>query len=85
MVSLQFSAKSLGQDQMLRNEYGSIQQHLEPHHVANLLVPIPDDWDMVAASLRATKALIMAKEEVFREGQRAEELSEALWQELVRD
>ena len=80
-----FLQSRLGQDQMLRNEYGSIQQHLEPHHVANLLVPIPDDWDMVAASLRATKALIMAKEEVFREGQRAEELSEALWQELVRD
>jgi type I restriction enzyme M protein len=28
---------------MLRNEYGAIQQHLEPDHVRGLLVPIPDN------------------------------------------
>lgn len=30
-------------DQMLRNEYGAVQQHLEPEHIRNILVPIPDD------------------------------------------
>ena len=80
-----FLQSRMGQDQMLRNEYGSIQQHLEPHHVADLLIPIPDDWDMVAESLRATQALIMAKEAVFREGQRAEQASGALWRGLLQD
>lgn len=32
-----------GQDQLLRNEYGTVQQHLEPSHVADVLVAIPDD------------------------------------------
>ncbi len=31
------------QDQMKMNEYGSIQQHLEPYHVAEILIPIPNE------------------------------------------
>lgn len=34
---------SSAQNQLLRNEYGTIQQHLEPVHVADVLIPIPDD------------------------------------------
>src|ERR1019366_2873945 len=30
-------------DQMMLNEYGSVQQHLEPEHLADLAVPVPDD------------------------------------------
>ncbi len=32
------------QDQMRLNEYGSVQQHLEPEHIRDLLIPIPKDW-----------------------------------------
>lgn len=33
------------QSQLKRNEYGAVQQHLEAHHVAYVLIPIPDNWD----------------------------------------
>lgn len=32
-----------GQDQLLRNEYGTVQQHLEPSHVADMQIPLPED------------------------------------------
>jgi len=31
------------QDQMKMNEYGSIQQHLEPNHVKDMIIPIPEN------------------------------------------
>jgi type I restriction enzyme M protein len=39
----EFLQSPYGQHQMLRNEYGTNQSHLEPEHVQNLLVPIPKD------------------------------------------
>ena len=33
----------LGQHQMMKNEYGSIQKHLEPAHIREVIIPIPDD------------------------------------------
>jgi hypothetical protein len=78
-----FLLSRLAQDQMLRNEYGSIQQHLEPHHVADLVVPVPEDWSQVQATLDATQALIEAKEALYRETERAEDASETLWSRLV--
>ena len=38
-----FLRSPAGQDQLLRNEYGTVQQHLEPSHVADLQLPLPDD------------------------------------------
>src|SRR5262249_32305439 len=40
-------------DQLLRNEYGAVQQHLEPEHVRALLVPLPDDPERLAAAVDA--------------------------------
>jgi len=37
----------LGQDQMKRSEYGTIQQHVEPRHVADIVIPIPDDMQVI--------------------------------------
>lgn len=31
------------QDQLKRNEYGSIQQHIEPSHVKEILIPVPEN------------------------------------------
>lgn len=48
--------------QMLMNEYGSIQQHLEPSHVRNLLVPVPDDWADAVDLIANGEAFMRAKE-----------------------
>lgn len=48
--------------QMLMNEYGSVQQHLEPSHVRDLLVPIPDDWETASDLIDSGKAFIRSKE-----------------------
>jgi type I restriction enzyme M protein len=49
-------------DQMIRNEYGSIQQHLEPQHIKDILIPIPTDWTEVLEVSESTKAYFEAKE-----------------------
>lgn len=52
------------QDQMLRNEYGAIQQHLEPEHIRNLLVPVPDSWDEVRNIINDVERTIALREEL---------------------
>ncbi|WP_027868894.1 N-6 DNA methylase [Eubacterium sp. AB3007] len=52
-------------DQMMRNEYGSIQQHLEPAHVSNLLIPVPDDMALLQPIIDASKAAFTSKEESY--------------------
>ena len=49
--------------QMLINEYGSVQQHLEPNHVRDLLIPVPENWSAAKAMIDAGKAFIRTKEE----------------------
>ncbi|MBA5601882.1 N-6 DNA methylase [Pectobacterium aroidearum] len=49
-------------NQMLRNEYGAVQQHLEPNHIANILIPIPDGLDKVNEVIRLTEKQISLKE-----------------------
>lgn len=50
------------QKQMLRNEYGSVQQHLEPSHLADILVPVPDDWSMVESVVSGVRKWLQLKE-----------------------
>ncbi len=50
------------QNQLLRNEYGAVQQHIEPSHVGNVLIPIPDDWDSVAPIIASAKKFFLSKE-----------------------
>lgn len=57
-----FLQSDAAQKQMLRNEYGSVQQHLEPVHISDLLIPIPDDWTAVAEIVKNTKRLVKLKE-----------------------
>jgi hypothetical protein len=58
------------QDQIMRNEYGAIQQHLEPEHVRALLVAVPRDPAEFAAVVEerrhmrdAREALIAARDQ----------------------
>jgi type I restriction-modification system DNA methylase subunit len=60
-----FLSSKQAQDQFLRNEYGSIQQHLESYHVSNLLIPIPEDMTEVMAIVKASKRALSEKEEAY--------------------
>lgn len=51
------------QDQMHRNEYGAVQQHLEPEHIQNLLVPVPNDWNEVEPIITNIQKVIQLREE----------------------
>ena len=49
---------------MLRDEYGSVQQHLQPRHIQNMPIPIPDDFSDVSDLIKAGNALIKAMEQI---------------------
>ena len=51
-----------GYNQMLKNEYGSVQQHLEAKHISTIIVPVPPKWDDVNQIIDATRAAIVARE-----------------------
>lgn len=59
-----FLQSKAAQDQMRINEYGSIQQHLEPSHISGLIIPIPDDWETVDHLVESARAFFAAKEQV---------------------
>lgn len=54
-------------DQMMRNEYGSIQQHLEPAHISNLLIPIPSDFSLLSGIILSSKNAFLKKEESYEQ------------------
>jgi len=61
-------------DQMMRNEYGSIQQHLEPNHVSEILIPIPDRTTAISKVVEYAKEYIITieKSQAYRdEGDKA--------------
>lgn len=50
------------QNQMKKNEYGAIQQHLEPVHIKDILIPLPDELDDIKDVINSTKAYIQKRE-----------------------
>ena len=60
-----------GQDQLLRNEYGTVQQHLEPSHVADLQLPLPEDTDELDNLMRTVSAAMDAHERSIEMAARA--------------
>jgi type I restriction enzyme M protein len=68
-----------GQDQMKKNEYGSIQQHLEPSHIKKLLIPIPDDLSKIKGLIDQGRSTILAQENADKKDNCANEsMSELL-------
>ena len=57
-----YLSSDLAQDQLKRNEYGAVQQHLEPAHVRDLAIPVPDDWAQVQEMIDAAKEFFAGKE-----------------------
>ena len=51
-----------GQDQLLRNEYGTVQQHLEPSHVSDLQLPLPDDESELKRIMETVTSALEARE-----------------------
>lgn len=49
-------------DQMLRNEYGAVQQHLEPQHIRDMIIPIPDDIENIREVIKDMKNVIDLRE-----------------------
>ena len=47
---------------MLLDEYGSVQQHLQPRHIQQMLIPVPDDWSQVTDIIKSGNKFIAAME-----------------------
>ena len=69
--------------QMLRNEYGAVQQHLEPTHIADILIPVPEDWDSVRNLIDETKEMIMFKEQLEKKTKEIHKGTEMLVSKLI--
>lgn len=70
----QFLKGDLGQKQMKKNEYGTIQQHLEPAHLREVLVPVPTNRRQVSSVARRILRAVEAKETSLEEERRAADL-----------
>ena len=57
-----FLQSSDAYDQMIRNEYGAVQQHLEPQHIKDIIIPIPENWEDVREIVGITKSYFNYKE-----------------------
>ena len=51
---------------MLLDEYGSVQQHLQPRHIQEMLIPIPEDWGYVNDIIELGKSLINGLESLSK-------------------
>lgn len=47
---------------MLLDEYGSVQQHLQPRHIQEMLIPVPDDWEQVQELIDVGNSFIASME-----------------------
>jgi len=59
-----FLQSQLALDQMLLNEYGSVQQHLEPNHISDLIIAIPTDIKVLNRIVEKTRKTIQFREAV---------------------
>jgi type I restriction enzyme M protein len=67
-----FLRSRAGQDQLRRNEYGTVQQHLEPAHVADVLLPLPEDGRILDGLLEAVLGGCEARERAVELEERAD-------------
>jgi len=75
----QFLKSDLGQKQLRKNEYGTIQQHLESTHVREVLIPVPkNDSRLIAVATQVLQAVAAKEESIERERQASALLSDEL-------
>lgn len=61
---LAYFTSSTALDLMRRDEYGSVQQHLQPRHIQQMLIPVPDDWALASDMIKAGQKLIQVMEDL---------------------
>lgn len=61
----QYLRSKAGQDQMKKNEYGSIQQHLEAPHIRRILIPIPDNFEKIDEIIQKSKNSICMHQDAY--------------------
>lgn len=49
---------------MLLDEYGSVQQHLQPRHIQEMIIPVPKDWEQSKSMIDAGKKFMKAMEDM---------------------
>lgn len=81
----QFLQTEKALNQMLRNEYGAVQQHLEPNHISNILIPIPDDLALLDDIIYETAQHISLKEQFEAQNITLTSASENLLSRLISD
>jgi type I restriction-modification system DNA methylase subunit len=59
-----FLQSKMALDQMILNEYGSVQQHLEPHHISNIIIAIPTDSAAFSQVVERTRNTILLREKL---------------------
>lgn len=63
---LAYFASNTALSLMLLDEYGSVQQHLQPRHIQEMLIPIPDDWSKAQNMIDAGNQFMQAMESMSR-------------------
>lgn len=74
----QFLKSPIGQSLILKNAYGTNQEHLEPDVIANILIPIPKDENIVKEIGGKVIASIEALESSIRDNDEANKLLSAV-------
>lgn len=59
---LAFLMSSTAMSLMKLDEFGSVQQHLQPRHIWGMPVPVPDSWDQVSDIIEAGQRMMEAME-----------------------
>lgn len=79
----QFLQTDKALNQMLKNEYGAVQQHLEPNHVANMLIPIPDNWDQMNELITTISSQLLQREALENITTSLESMTDTLLSDLI--
>ena len=61
---LAYLSSSTAQSLMLIDEYGSVQQHLQPRHIQQMLIPVPNEWKFAKEIIDSGIKLIEAMEKI---------------------
>ena len=78
-----FLQHQFGNDQMIRNEYGAVQQHLEPWHIAAIKIPMPNDISQLAGVISSTKEQILTLERYDELVNSSQQIIEKLFDRLA--
>lgn len=74
----QYLKSELGQKQMMRDEYGTIQQHLEPAHLREVLIPLPTNAIELSRVHESVVQALNAKEESLQAERNAGDILNSL-------